>query len=348
MKKIITLILLIFSVKSMGQKSELNISIDDRIETLYSVAFLNDYYLIGQHQNLYKQKIEKNLLPLKNHKAVQLFDTLSKKYNFSYYRTVEWVLQFSNFPEFKKIKEKAEKYETVPKSKEYLLKNFKKELINFNRDTLFQSYLNEMKPINQEIISEIKKSETIRELPKYLESFYGEKLNSYNLILSPLLHSGGFNSELINKNGKKEVYALIGPNGEIDFIPNFDKSYLETDLILHEFGHSFVNPLLEKYHEEIEDLKSKYYTPKLEKYAKYQGYSQWNYVFNELLVRATTIVIAEKHFGKERANELLEYEKSIGFGLVENILEILKEYQQHRDKYSNFSEFYPVLIERMK
>lgn len=348
MKKIIVLILLFVSLKSIGQKSELNIAIDERIETLYSVAFLNDYFLIGEHQNLYKQKLDKNLQPLKKHKAVQLFDSLSKKYNFSYYRTVEWVLLFSDFPEFKKIKEKTDKYETVPKSKEYLLENFREELIKFNQDTLFQSYLNEIKPLNKKIISQIKKSETLNELPTYLENFYGKKLNSYNLILSPLLHSGGFNSETINQNGEKEVYALIGPNGEIDFVPYFDKSYLETDLILHEFGHSFVNPLMEKHEKAIESLKPKYFTEKLEKHAKYQGYSKWKFVFNELLVRATTIKIAEKNFGKEKANELLEYEKSIGFGVVESILEILNEYDQNRNKYTDFDKFYPTLIERMK
>jgi len=348
MRKIIVLILLFTSLNSIGQKAELNISIDERIETLYSVAFLNDYFLINEHENLYKKEIRENLQSLKNHKAIQLFDSLSKNYNFSYFRTVEWVLQFSDFPKFKKIKEKVDNYETVPKAKKNLLENFRKELIKFNQDTLFQSYLSEIKPINQKVISQVKESETISELPTYLEKFYGKKLNSYNLILSPLLHSGGFNSEIINQNGEKEVYALIGPNGEIDFMPYFDKNYLETDLILHEFGHSFVNPLMEKHDKEIESLKSKCFTEKLEKYAKYQGYSEWKFVFNELLLRATTIKIAEKNFGKEKANELLEYEKSIGFGLVENILEILKEYDQNRNKYTDFYKFYPTLIERMK
>ena len=30
-----------------------------------------------------------------------------------------------------------------------------------------------------------------------------------------------------------------------------------------------------------------------------------------------------------------------------NIVEILKEYESNREKYSKFSEFYPILIERM-
>lgn len=166
--------------------------------------------------------------------------------------------------------------------------------------------------------------------------------------MSPLLHSGGFNSEIIDNEGKLNVYATIGPNGEIDFIPVFDKDYLETDMVLHEFGHSFVNPLMDKYEKKIEKLKEKYFSKKLKSDAKNEGYSEWKYVFNELLLRATTIKITEKNFGKDKANELIEYEKSVGFGLVENIIEILRLYENNRDKYPTFDDFYPTLLRKMK
>ena len=348
MKNTTLLILLLISLKSIGQESKLKITIDERIETLYSVAFFNDYFLINSHENLYKNTLKNKLNVLKNHKAVQLFDSLSTKYNFSYYRTVEWILQYSNFPELKKTKNKADDYSTVSEDKEYLLEEFKDELIKFNQDTLFQKYLKAIKPLNEKIISQVQNSKTINKLPSYIEDYYGKKLNSYNLILSPLLHAGGFNSEIINANGEKEVYALLGPNGEIDFVPYFDKDFIETDLILHEFGHSFVNPLMEKYENNVESLRSTYFTKELEKNGKDQGYSEWKYIFNELLLRATTIHIAKQKFGNKKAEKLLDFEKSVGFELVEKIVEILKEYELNRHTYATFDEFYPILIERMK
>lgn len=342
------ILLLLISFKSIGQQSKLEITIDERIETLYSVAFFDNYFLVNNHENLYKNTLKNKLIVLKNHKAVKLFDSLSTKYNFSYYRTVEWILQYSDFPEFKKTKEKADKYSTVSENKEHLLDEFRKELIKFNQDTLFQKYLKAVKPLNEKVLSQVKNSKSIDKLPLYLEEYYGKKLNSYNLILSPLLHAGGFNAEIINENGEKEVYALLGPNGEIDFVPYFDKDFIETDLILHEFGHSFVNPLIEKYDKNIESLSSKYLTKELEENAKIQGYSEWKYIFNELLLRATTIHITKQRFGKKKAKKLLDFEKSIGFGLVENIVEILKEYELNKKKYDTFDKFYPILIERMK
>lgn len=312
MKKTILPILLLISIISFGQKSELNITIDERIETIYSIAFLDNYFLVSNHDNLYKSKLRKKLDALKNHKAVVLFDTLSKKHGFNFYKVTHWALQFGKFPELNKVREVAEPYPFVETDSEYLLKNFKKEFISFNQDSLFQEYLTEIKPLNEKIIDQVKESKTIQELPTYLERYYGTELGSYNLILSPLVHSGGFNAEFI-ENGKKEVYAIIGPNGEIDFIPYFDQDYLETDMILHEFGHSFVNPLMDKYDKEIESLKNQYFTKKLEQSGKNQGYKEWKYIFNELLLRATTIRITEKNFGTEKAKELLDYENQLDF-----------------------------------
>lgn len=349
MKYRLLIIFILASLISYSQTNELKISIDERIETLYIVASLNDYFLVSNHDSEYKHLLKKDLKELKSHKAVQLFDTLSKKYHFTFFRPVEWTLQFSSFPEFKKIKSRADNSGlTYPKEKEYLLKKFRKELILFHQDSLVQKYLREVTPLNKKVISQVKSSSSINQLTSYLEEYYGKNFGSYHLIISPLLHSGGFNAEMINDKGEKEIYALIGPNGEIDFIPYFDKDYLEMDLIIHEFGHSFVNPLIEKYNDEVESLKTKYFTEKLKKDAKSQGYSEWKYVFNELLLRATTIRIAEQNFGKEKAEKLLNYEKSVGFSLVENIVEILKEYDLNRDKYDVFDKFYPTLIERMK
>lgn len=347
MRKYIFPILLLVSLKSIGQKPELNITIDERIETIYTIAFLDDYFLINNHDNLYKSKLNHTFKALKNHKAVALFDTLSKKHGFNFNNITDWVLQFGEFPELNKVREVVNPEPFDESKGDYLIRKFKKELISFNQDSLFQAYLIEVKALNNKVINQVKQSKSIQHLPAYLEEYYGSKLGSYHLILSPLVHSGGFNSKFI-ADGEIEVYAIIGPNGEIEHIPYFEKEYLEMDMILHEFGHSFVNPLTDKFQKEIETIKAKYYNETLREDGKSQAYGDWKQLFNELVIRAITIRIANKNFGTEKAQELLNYEKSIGFSLVENIVEILEEYENSREKYSKFGAFYPILIERMK
>ena len=152
-----------------SQKTKLNITIDDRIETLYSIAYFDNYFLVNKHANIYKNTLDQKLKTLKNHRAVALFDSISKKYNFSYYRPVEWILQHSDFPDLKKTKNKLdENDETITKGKEYLLDEFKKELIKFNKDSLFQKYLKGIKPINEKVIETVLESKSIKFLPDYL------------------------------------------------------------------------------------------------------------------------------------------------------------------------------------
>ena len=120
------------------------------------------------------------------------------------------------------------------------------------------------------------------------------------------------------------------------------------DMILHEFGHSFVNPLTDKYVNQIENLKNKYYNEKLQKNGKNQGYSKWKYVFNEILLRSIVINITRSKFGDEKANKLLEFEKSVGFDLVEKVSKNLKTYENNRKKYKKFEEFYPTLLKQLE
>lgn len=350
-KKII--LLLFFSFHFLGfsqEKPKLNITIDERVETLYAIANFDNYFLLSKHNTANKIELNKKKYnQLKNAEAVKMFDTLSNKYNFNAYKPIEWILQYSNFPKFKKEKKIADtiNIESIASDKKYLLKDFRNEILKFNQDSLFQKYLKTTKEINEETISKVKKSTTIDKLPQFLEEYYGTKLFSYNLILSPFLHDGGFNLELINDKGQKEVYAVVGPNGEIYFTPIFDKESIEMDLILHEFGHSFVNPLVDANYEKIEKLRSKFYGEKLQIVGKDEGYGDWKYVFDELLLRATTIKITEKYFGKESAKKLLENEKKVGFYLVEDFCKILDEYNLNRKKYKKFGDFFPIFLERL-
>jgi len=348
-KKLLVFVLaLLTGHPTYAQQPVLDISIDEKIETLYAVAFLDNYFLVSPHDNRYKQLLRDDYKALKDHKAIRLFDTLYKKYQFNGYKIVHWALQFDVFPALNTIRKPAEPVQFVSPGGEALLADFRQALAAFRQDSLFRKYHDEIQAYDKVVLQQVKTSATIRLLPQYLEAYYGTRLSSYHLLLSPLLHEGGFNAEMVASGGQKQVYALVGPNGEIEFLPYFDKKYIETDMILHEFGHSFVNPLTDRYEAEVERLKGKYYTKELAATGKDEGYNEWKYVFNELLLRATTIKITERYFGKEAAKENLDKEIEAGFGLVKTMVKILDEYEQHRDRYPTFEKFCPILIRKMQ
>jgi hypothetical protein len=110
------------------------------------------------------------------------------------------------------------------------------------------------------------------DLVKDLEDYYGMKQNSYNLILAPLFHSGGYGPRVKTDGGNYDIYGIIGPHDVKDGIPQYNKEIIRY-IAWHEFGHSFVNPATSRYIDEINKY-SKLYDPISIKMAS-QAYAQW-------------------------------------------------------------------------
>lgn len=353
MKTILLFLSFIFLANSFAQKSnnQLNSEFpvaDERVELLYTIEYLAKSPFVSHHQTLIKWKIDDSLSRFSNHEAVKLFKKLEKEYGFTYYRPLNWLLQYSDFPKLEKQRTAINCGELINKNDTILLEKFRKSLINFYTETNFHSFYIKQRNFYNKYLSKARKSKTISKIPNYLENFYGTKLHSYNVILSPLLHQGGYNLEFKNNKDRMDVYAVIGPNGEIEFSPVFDKDFLEKDLMIHEFSHSFVNPLVEKNKDLILSLKPKFFNDSLQKSAKEQGYSDWIVVFDEMLVRANTILITRKNYGEKDAKNLLDYELNSGFYLIPQILEIMEKYETNREKYKTYDVFLSILIRELK
>ena len=110
-------------------------------------------------------------------------------------------------------------------------------------------------------------------------------------------------------------------------------------LLFHEFSHSIVNPLSDKYLSEL-------YSPLSDKtisILNHQAYSNGVCYFNESVIRAMTILY-ENYFIKTIKNEeknIIE-EENRGFVHTRLLLDKLKEFQSMN---ISFEEFYPTLQE---
>ena len=69
------------------------------------------------------------------------------------------------------------------------------------------------------------------------------------------------------------------------------------------------------------------------------GYGNDFAMFNEYTVRALTIRIISIMFGKDYEKDLIEEEVNAGFAYMENLVKLLKVYEEHRNKYSTIDDF---------
>ena len=112
---------------------------------------------------------------------------------------------------------------------------------------------------------------------------------------------------------------------------------------MHEFNHSFVNPLTEKYRDKVE-LSKKLFEP-IREFMTSKSYGEWKITLDEHIVRAVAARMMEMLFGKQVGAEWVIYEKKQGFVYIEPIIESLKRFESLRDSDGvTFAEYFPNLL----
>lgn len=325
----------------------IKVSIDPRMELLAAVQFISTYdqrYDLMTNQDFsYKNDMKNYFSSFANHKVVKTFEKLSGG-GFSFDAPPTAMLYLSNPLSLKNELEFTD--ELVSRAEGGSLKEFALDLQKFAVDTKFDEFYNKHKDFYKAVVE--KNSEIIGNTNYIdnLEKYYGMKQKSYNIILSPMFHSGGFGPRIKNKDGSYDIYSIQGTTSVEKDMPVFgDKSSFRY-LVWHEFSHSFVNPLTTKNIGEINNYKN-LYTPLYEKMLK-QAYGDWESCVNEHIVRAVVARLTYLHEGKESYDNVINYEKSNGFIYIEALTKKLEEFESNKDKYRSFEEFYPELINVFK
>lgn len=324
-------------------KGSFNIIIDPRIELLLSVQLNCKYEPLTSIDFKYKNDMNDFFSKYKNHNAVTTFKELANS-GFSYDAPPAAMMYVSKVPKLE---------QQIPFS-DYLtgrgggtesLKNLMSNLSNYAVESSFSTFYNSHMKFYNELIGHVAKQLEDRDFAKELESYYGLKKNSYNLVISPLLHSGGYATEIKTKNSNPDIYGFLGPNDSKDNMPIYSKEAL-FGVGWHEFSHSFVNPTTEKHATEINKYYS-LYTP-LEDIMSKQAYPNWQICVKEHIVRAVTTRLSYIYLGKQAGDDALKYEKRCGFYYIDGLCNKLEYYEKNRDKYASFEDFYPELINVFK
>ena len=148
---------------------------------------------------------------------------------------------------------------------------------------------------------------------------------------------------------KREVFAICGYYLDEETGKAFEKGEMLASTLIHEFNHSFVNPLLENETNNAlimpvgEDL---YALTKRMMY--WQAYRNPAPVLNESIVRAVVIIYMEENgFTAEQVEAEMYDQLGRGFHWMPELVSALKEYKNHRDKYPTFNDFYPEIAKTL-
>lgn len=212
-------------------------------------------------------------------------------------------------------------------------------LNHFYNEVNFNQYISETKLFYTSALAQVKQNLPDLDFVKAIESFYRKKFDKYSLVPSLTIPKGmGFglkyskhgNTTLFNVFGAFDFQSFQQPE-RLDL--GFGNPLRFKELSIHEFGHSFVNPIVDKIPQEKVTKTDTLFQPIKEAMAK-QGYNTWKVCLYEHFVRAGEVVIARLSGDKEGSERLrLEYIKNRSFVYLPIIIAELERYSKSKDNY---------------
>ncbi len=319
------------------------VTVDSRIELLATVQFLSGYDkrygLINRFDFPYKQDVRKYFSEYKSHPAVKFFDQMSAE-GFSYDAPPAAMLYLSEPPELT-AKLPFTAYLNGRAGGAKRLNKFVELLRDFAEETEFKVFFRAHNATFQRMEANARKKMDGINYAQTLEDYYGMRQNSYNIILAPLF-VGGFGPRVERSDGKYDIYSILGPMTMKDGQPEFGSESSFRHIAWHEFSHSFVNPTTAKFGKEIDRYKV-LYKPISGRMSR-QAYGDWQTCVNEHIVRAITTRLTCREIGSEAGALALNSEKDRGFAYVQALCGSLASYEERRDTYPTFVDFYPELV----
>ena len=170
-------------------------------------------------------------------------------------------------------------------------------------------------------------------LPTVLEEYYGAHNDAYVVIVSGL--SGNYGQAIVDGEWSCLAAVVVPSSG--------DASWLQFT-VLHEWSHSFVNPLVAGERELVESCAG-LFDPISSSMAE-QAYGTWETALNEHIIRAVTARFLARS-DPARAEQLLALDEQKGFVYVRPLYDRLAEYEANRDDYPTFASFLPRLLDAL-
>jgi len=224
------------------------------------------------------------------------------------------------------------------------LEEFVGALRDFARETRFMEFFKEHGGFYSQVLSGVKKPLADLNIVGVLEEYFGKEFRqSYTVILVPLFQ-GNYGPRVRQAEGTYAFYSICGNHGVSALgLPLFGSAERFRHLLWHEFGHSFVNPLVEKHREQLTKYASLH--KPIAEAMKQQAYGDWETCVKEHIVRAVTVRLTIRTRGPLVAVGALLSERMRGFAYIEPLCRRLARYETQRDKYPTFANFCPQLID---
>lgn len=338
-KYLITALLVIVAVIGHAQ---IKVEVSETVELLSILARTAGYQeychdVAGQ----YTKDTEAWFAPYKQHEAVALAWNLNTTYGISHDKVMSMAIHLDI--QKGKIKFLGDKSDLVENWKNVDITDFIQKLNKFYKDTHFRKFFEQHRTFYEDGIKNFEAEVMPIFHQDWYSKFYGnEAKEKFAVIVGFTIGGHNYGPSRQISGQPREVFSIMG------YYINPTTSQFQSFpyVLIHEFNHSFVNPLLDNAANAalMEKIGQRLLFWSLLEMQR-QAYPDWHIVINESIVRAAVLIYLKDNGLVD--NQTLEsmYDEiwRNGFRWTPELVTCLRNYANNRDKYKTLNDYYPEI-----
>jgi hypothetical protein len=320
------------------------IRVDPRIELLSIIFRLagNPEYNRGEVQS-YVDEVEARFGRFREHAVVKMAQELRKTRGVSFDAVMSLAIHLKDaysleeeIP-FEPRPAALERRWRVDEAREFLEK-----ARDFVRESDFRGFVAEHEGLYRITAERMRVVMEENDVEDWFNGFFGRLPGARFSVVLGLLNGGGsYGPKVVRADGREDLYTILGVwMTDEEGLPRFDDRVLGT--VVHEFCHSFANPVVDGHAAELEAAGQAIF-PLVEEKMRSMAYSNWKTMMYESLVRSSVVRWDLARNGTEAAEKRVAWEEKNHFFWISGLSELLGIYEANRDAYPDLEAFFPEI-----
>ncbi len=337
------LLLLVLLTVVTSANAQIKVEASEKVELmaiLSRTAGFREYCMDMGGQ--YTKDTEAWFAPYKQHPAVVYMKDLRSKYNIGYDAVMTMAINLET--DGKEIMMTGEKLNLGNRWQNIEIDTFLVHLSQFYADTRFHDFYTQHQSFYESVLRAYEKNVMQYFHQDWYPRFYGTKpTERFHVVIGFTNGSGNYGPSRQLPGHPKEVFAICGYNIDEKTGKAFENGTDYAATLIHEFNHSFVNPLYDANANILHPIGEKM----LERY--YRGMSNQAYrnaasVINESIVRAAVIIyMQENSFSAEQIKAEMYEQITRDFLWMPELVTAMRHYSKHRNLYKTLGDYYPKI-----
>ncbi len=325
-------------------KTTVRVTTDPRVELMSLIFCLagNQEYAMGRIAS-YNQAVDSHFSAFKDHEAVQLAKKLCETRGVSYDAVMGMAVHVTDpFSLNEKVPFSPQPETLDDRWTPELAREFLEAARRFVETSDFKRFVQTHDDLYALASSRMQAVMEEHGVVDWFDEFFGSRPGaSFELILGMLNGPASYGARIKPSNKDEILYCVLGVwETEKEGNPQFDQQVLPT--VVHEFCHSYCNPLVEHHVAELE-APGKEIFGRVKEAMSRMAYGNWETMMKESLVRASVIRYLRAKFGEEAAKKGIQSEIKRQFFWIEGLSDLLGEYEEKRETYASLDDFFPKI-----